>query len=217
MATPESSSTLKRSKTKVVCLLILAVGVLAYGVRLAVQYRAFRAQLTVVRNVHISDSREEVMYRLGVPTHVLGELAEGEWGLSKWVYEVAGEKGDQNTMPSGTQVKDYSEWVYGEPNNPVRFTVEFDKTGLVKSLNLYCESSVRNGWGPVAGIYCGDSEEKVLRLGTPSELKLNGVSKTIEYSDLGLKITLSKGKAYMVTLKGVPQNGPSPFWRYLRQ
>ena len=88
---------------------------------------------------------------------------------------------------------------------------------MVESLNLYSDIDKPYGWGSVAGLYSGDSEEKVLRFGVPSKQHLQGVTKTIEYADLGLTITLTKEKAYQVTLKGVPQNSPAVFWRYIRQ
>ena len=212
------SSTPKRSKTKVVCLLILAVGVLAYCVHLAVQYRAFSTQLTVAKNIRISDSRQEVMYRLGMPTHVVGAPATGDWGFGQAVYRVAAVKSGNDAMPSATKVEDYSEWFYEEVSINVRLTIEFNKSGLVESLHLDSDIDQQlHGWGPVAGLYSGDSEERVLRLGVPSKKHFQGVAKTIEYDDLGLKIWLTKGKAYGVKLKGVPQNSPAVFWRYIRQ
>jgi hypothetical protein len=118
-------------------------------------------------------------------------------------------------MPSTTKVEDYSEWVYEEPNSEVRLTIEFNKPGLVESLELYCDSSVRYGWGPIAGIYCGDSEEEVLRLGAPSKQTLDGMCKTIEYSDIGIVVTLTEGRAYIVTINE-PQNKAALFWRFMR-
>lgn len=207
----------KRSRIKVVCLLILAFGVLAYCVHLAVQYRAFTDQLTVAKNIHISDSRQEVMYRLGMPTHVLGAPEKGDWGVWLPIYRVFAGKSEADAMPSGTKVEDYSKWAYEEVFINVRLTIEFNKSGLVESLGLYSDIDKPYGWGSVAGLYSGDSEEKVLRLGVPSKQHLQGVTKTIEYADLGLTINLTKGKAYMVTLRGVPQNSPAVFWRYIRQ
>jgi hypothetical protein len=211
------STSPKRSRIKVVCLLILAFGVLAYCVHLAVQYRAFTDQLTVAENIHISDSRQEVMYRLGMPTHVLGAPEKGDGGFWLPFYRLAAEQSDKDAMPSGTKVEDYRQWVYDEVSTNVRLTIEFNKSGLVESLELYTDDSKPYGWGSVAGLYSGDSEEKILRFGVPSKQHLQGVTKTIEYADLGLEITLTKGKAYMVTLKGVPQNSPAVFWRYIRQ
>lgn len=212
----KSSKPPKRSKAKVVCLLIFAVFVFAYCVHLVVQYRAFTSQLTVVDGIHIGDSRDEVKYRLGFPPEVLGPVGSFSFGGQR-VYKVSGKADDINKMPSTTKVEDYFEWVYEEPNSRVRLTIEFNKSGFVESLNLYSDSNNRYGWGPVAGIYCGDSEEDVLRLGAPSKQNLDGVSKTIEFSELGLVVTLSKGKAYRVNLTGLPKNNMSVFWRFMRR
>jgi hypothetical protein len=211
----KSSKTPKRSKAKVVCLLILAVGVLAYCVHLAVQYRAFTNQLAVVKGIHIGDSRGEVIYRLGIPKSVLGAPLVGKFNTLREIFTVNADKNDENAMPSTTKVEDYSEWVYEEPNSEVRLTIEFNKPGLVESLELYCDSSVRYGWGPIAGIYCGDSEEEVLRLGAPSKQTLDGMCKTIEYSDIGIVVTLTEGRAYIVTINE-PQNKAALFWRFMR-
>jgi hypothetical protein len=209
----------ERSTTKVVCLLILAVGVLAFCVHLATQYPAFTNQLTAVDGVRIGDARAEVKYRLGFPQTVLGPLETDDPELRGFqrVYTVSAPTNDVNRMPPTTRVEGYGEWVYEEVARNVRLTIEFNKAGLVESLDLYSDIDKPQGWGPVAGLYSGDSEEQVLRFGVPSKQHLDGVTKTIEYADLGLKITLTKGKAYMVTLKGVPQNSPAVFWRYIRQ
>jgi hypothetical protein len=118
-------------------------------------------------------------------------------------------------MPSTTKVEDYDEWAYEEPYSNVRLTVEFNKFGFVESLNLYSDRNKPNGWRAIAGLYSGDSEDKVLRLGQPSRQKLDGVSKTIEYRDIGIVVTLTKGRAYMITIKG-PQEKAAVFRRFMR-
>jgi hypothetical protein len=211
------STSPKRSRIKVVCLLISAFGVLAYCVHLAVQYRAFTDQLTVAENIHISDPRQEVMYRLGMPTHVLGAPEKGDGGVWLPHYRVSAGKSELDAMPSGTKVEDYSHWFYEEVSVNVQLIIKFNESGLVESLDLNSDIDKPYGWGPVAGLYSGDSEEKVLRFGVPSKQHFHGVTKTIEYADLGLTIYLAKEKAYQVTLQGVPQNSPGVFWRYIRQ
>jgi hypothetical protein len=156
------------------------------------------------------------MYRLGMPTHVLGAPEKGEWGGSQPVYTVGADKEDQNAMPKGSKADDYDEWVYEEANPNVRLTVEFSKSSIVKSLNLYSNSEKSYGWTRIAGIGFGDSEEEIIRLGAPSNQTLDGVTKTIEYADLGLKVWLTKGKAYMVQIQGTPQNDSTVFWKFLR-
>ena len=77
---------------------------------------------------------------------------------------------------------------------------------MVKSLNLYTDSKEIFGWTAVAGLDFGDSEEEVLRLGKPTGQFLSGVTKNIEYRDIGIEVTLTKGRAYMVRIKGPTDN-----------
>jgi hypothetical protein len=118
-------------------------------------------------------------------------------------------------MPSTTKVEDYDEWQYEELYSNVRLTVKFNKSGFVESLNLYSNDEKPNGWKAIAGLSSGDSEEKVLRLGQPSRHNLDGVSKTIKYHDIGIVVTLAKGRAYMITIKG-PQGKAAVFRRFMR-
>lgn len=135
-------------------------------------------------------------------------------GRSRQLLSVQAKENDVNKMPAGSKVEDFDEWMYdGVSLNYM--TVAFNKSGTVESIKLL--SLDKPGWGPVAGLYSDDTEETVLRLGEPSRQYFEGVSKTIEYDDLGLEITLSQGKAYMVQLKGVPRNSPAVFLRFIRQ
>jgi hypothetical protein len=215
------SATPKKSKAKgiwlLVCLFVLAFGVVAYSVNVATRYHAFTNELSAVGDIHIGDSREEVKYRLGFPQNVLGPMEEvPELGRSQLVYTVFGADNDPNKMPSTTKVEDYDEWVYEQPYKAnARLTVKFNKAGFVESLSLYSDNKKPYGWGAIAGLNSGDSENKVLRLGQPSSQNLDGVSKTIEYRDIGIAVTLSKGRAYMITIKG-PQEKAAVFQRFTR-
>ena len=207
----------KRPKVKVVCLLILAVGVLAYCFQLSVQFRAFKNQLAVVKGIRIGASRDEVKYRLGFPLSVLGPVKREDTDFKggRWVYTVSGPDNDLNKMPATTKVEDYSEWVYEEASSNVRLTVEFNKSCLIASINLYSDNDKPFGWGPIAGLYSGDSEDKLLRLGAPSRQNLDGFTKTLEYRDIGIEVWLTKGRAYSITIKE-PQDKTSLFWRLMR-
>jgi hypothetical protein len=119
-------------------------------------------------------------------------------------------------MPSTTKIEDYDGWVYEEPHSNVRLTVEFNRSGCVESLNLYSDNKQPYGWIAIAGLNSGDSEEKVLGLGQPSRQKLDGLSKMIEYRDIGIVVGLTKGRAYMITIKG-PQEKAAVFRRFMRR
>ncbi|HLX61395.1 MAG TPA: hypothetical protein VKX17_08955 [Planctomycetota bacterium] len=219
----------RHHKVRVICI-VLAIAVGAYAVYFTSAYRAFKAQLSAIRGIHLEDSRNEVKYRLGYPPEVLGGLEEGPWGGSQRVFYVFGRDSDKNKMPSTTKVEDYSEWVYEEAGSNVRLTVKFSNAGLVESLKLYSYGgaevpppppgfvpidAVSGKWGPIAGLYSNDTEEIVLRLGTPTGQRIVGVSKTIEYCDIGIKVTLAKGRAYMIEISA-PQDKGAIFWRFLR-
>jgi uncharacterized protein DUF6804 len=213
------SATPKKSKVKVICLLVLllvlAFAVVAYSVNVATRYHAFTNQLNAVQGIHIGDSREEVKYRLGFPQNVIGpEEKDEKVGLFQRVYTVSGADNDVNKMPSTTKVEDYDEWSYEEPYGNVRLTVGFNKSGFVESLSLYSNSKKGYGWGLVAGLSSGDSEDKVLRLGQPSRQTLDRGTKTIEYHDIGIAVKLTKGRAYMITIKA-PQEKAAVFRRFM--
>lgn len=232
------TSSRRRSRIKGALLLILAFTVPLYTVHIAIQYSAFAKQLEPVQGIRVGDSRDEVLYRLGWPGFVLGELEEDSFGgMSQRMYTVFGQEDDVNKMPPTTGVRDYKAWVYeGVPRSGVRLTITFDETASIESISLYtpdmdlwheqhfpvgdktgnlAKQGGSRGWGPVVGIRSGDSEEKVLALGAPSRQTLDGVSKTINYSDIGVEITLSKGHAYMISVKK-PQSNAALFWRFLR-
>lgn len=213
------SVTSKKSKAIGICLLALALGVVAYSVNVAKRYNSFTNQLSAVQGVQIGDSRDSVKYRLGSPQNVLGppESGPGEREGPRRVYTVSGADNDLQKMPSTTKVEDYDGWVYEAPGSNVRLTVGFNRSGFVESLELYSneKQSPFDGWEAIAGLNFGDSEDKVLRLGQPSRQNLNGATKTIEYRDIGIVVTLAKGRAYMITIKG-PQDKAAVFRRFMR-
>jgi len=209
--------TSKRTKLTIVCLLILAAGVLAYSVHIAVQYRAFRNQLSAVQDIHVGDIRNEVKYRLGFPTFVLRPPEKTDWGWPQRILKVDGDRNDQNSMPPTKTVDDYNWWQFDDANSRISLTIEFNESGIVESIELYSKANNLRAWGPIAGIYCGDSEKEILRLGVPTKQSLDGVTKTIEYQDLGLIVTLTKGKAYMIKLTGLTTNNATVFWRFIRR
>ena len=67
----------------------------------------------------------------------------------------------------------------------------------MRSITYYSSGANRFAWAGVAGIANGDSEETILALGDPTNSSIDGVSKTIEYADIGVKFTLIKGRVYM--------------------
>jgi len=216
----------KRSELKIFCLLTSAVLSLAFCVHLAIGYREFTEALSAVNGVRIGDHRSEVKYRLGMPQSVIDSFGTANSTLGEWVmvYSVNARTSAGRKLPPNTDVEDYDQWVYEIPvyeeaatNDSI--TIEFSESDRVNSLGLFSGTENSFGWGgSVGGIFNGTPEGKVLQLlGAPSRQTLKDVTKKIEYDDLGLVISLTKGKAYRVQLTGVPQSSPLVFWRYLRQ
>jgi len=200
-------------------ILIAAVCLAAYYVvHVATEYKEFRHGLTEFHTVRLTDQRADVIYRLGRPTSVVAPPEgdpKGPWNFFQRIYAVDGPVGDKNTMPPDKKLEDYDEWVYDKASGPSRLTIEFDKAGQVHSLNWYCHSEEPLGWGPIAGIRHGDTEEKVLNLGHPSLSVIEGATKKIEFSDLGLEFQLAKGRTYMVTVKRPLKGETAVLWRFI--
>jgi hypothetical protein len=183
-------------------------------------YKEFHRSLNVFNEISFSDSRAEVLYRLGQPTYVLGPIEN--WGSWQTVYYLHGPKGDPNTMPSDTQLDDYNEWFYQDPNSQYKFTnsqdtfnVTFNTKGLIESITFYSNTTNNSSWGPIAGICNGDPEEKVLHLGEPSLNSIKGTIKTIEFSDIGLEFNLTKGRVYRVKVRNSKKKEYSTLVRFL--
>jgi hypothetical protein len=193
---------------------ILSILGLGTFLLLASGYANFRTSTLQANGIRLSDSRPEVMYRLGVPTYVLDDDASTD----KWMlmYQVDGTD-PVNRMPEGTKVEDYREWEYDEApdRSTPRFQVTFDEQGNVEALT-WISTDYGASWGPVARVRSGDSEEKLRSLGVPTKESIDGVSKRMEFADLGLAFTLTKGRVYMVEIRRHESNFFSTARRYVR-
>jgi hypothetical protein len=196
-------------------LLLVGLFIAAFGY-LGSRYTQFRASLNELRGVKLADGRDEVLYRLGTPSHVIDPetLNSPEVQRFQLVYAVNAEPDDVNRMPAGKRIDDYLEWSYEAPGDPARLTVTFGANGQVRSLGIYCTSA--KCWEAIAGIESGVTEEEVLRLGTPHVVKVESATKTVFFEDIGVKVYLTKGKAYMVEISGPQQPGSSKFGRFMR-
>lgn len=181
---------------------IVAVCVVVGVVMLVNGYREFKRELTAFRGVRLTETRADVEYRLGVPKAVLGPVVEAGppgdgWGQGRRVYTVNGPKSDQNAMPDGKSTSDYDAWVYSDDDSTDE-SFYFDRAGRVKEVSCVTFGTNMFACGPVAGIWSLDPEEKVLRLGKPSFVKLDNGTKTIRYDDIGLEVWLTKAKVYAI-------------------
>ena len=201
-------------------LFLLALALLAYHL---VHYRTFTNQLTEYNGIRIGHSRAEVKYRLGIPRTVRAPIPftseDRHIGYDPYIgYRVNASADDKNKMPANTGIDDYNEWEWGcDPPCNIYCTIIFNKASLVQEITLLSDVGKPFGWGPIAGLYNGDGEDEVLRLGRPSKQELRGLTKTIDYDVLGLQVNLAKGKAYCVNIRGIQQNSLAVFWRYICQ
>ena len=189
-----------RKKVIIIGVIFTVTAILIFISILLIKFNDFQKQLSVYNNISINDKQNRVVYLFGVPDNVLGPVEIGDFGLSQRVYEVNGPEGNKNNMPSGTKIEDYNEWVYEQKNSFNRFEIEFDSTGNVKIISCYSKNMNFSDWGPIAGIYSGDNEEKILKLGKPTFDTIEDVTRIVDYSDIGIKYYLSKGQVYMAKM-----------------
>ncbi|MGA2083284.1 MAG: hypothetical protein ABSH53_22130 [Holophaga sp.] len=186
-----------------------------YFISVEIRYREFSRELASLGQVFLTDYRADVMYRLGSPDHVLGTVEQADWGPTRRVFNLDAPAGDVNHIPEGTKLEEYSSWAYEIAKGKARLDIDFDSKGLVESVGCFCSNEDPSAWGPVAGIRNGDSEEKVLGLGNPTTNIISYNFKTIDYSDIGIRFQLKKGKVYMVTLHHPKKGEWAVFWRFL--
>lgn len=186
-------------------------------------FLSFRRDLQSVQRIRLGDSRQEVTYRYGFPPYVLGPREPTVIGGKLVGYDspllaVGGPESDQNTMPKSKAVKDYDEWLFNSggfgPEGGTDLVVAFDKGGRVKEIT--CTAHGDNPFACwLAGRWNDDSEEEVLKLGTPTRTTITDVSKTIEYDDIGVTFTLTRGKAYSFTRNKPTKGEWALFRRYV--
>jgi hypothetical protein len=149
------------------------------------------SQQTEYGGLTIGISPDEVIYRKGSPPAVMDELSN-EPGYEGWQKLI-----EAANVEKGKTVKDYNEWSYQEGRNRLDVTFNKERTALIA---VSCFSSDRASRCPtIEGINDGDSEDQVLRkFGSPDSSKLEGVTKTLYYSKIGVSFTLEKQHVYML-------------------
>jgi hypothetical protein len=202
-----------------IILVVTIIAVLALSSSLLFHhYFLFTQSLKNFNGIYRWASRSEVLYRLGIPDRVIEspkyDSSFGDY-LSR-VYDVNGPLGDINSLPKGMGYKDYNEWVYEKTDGYSRMSIVFDTNQLAKSLIWYNNGDCETAWRPVGRIVCGDSEEDILEdLGDPDSSRIKDVSKTMNYVDIGITFTLTKGKVYMIETHNTDMHWYSSFRRFL--
>jgi hypothetical protein len=144
------------------------VGVLVIGFHNA---QKFMVGLEGYSNVHLTDTKADVLYRLGYPPWVVGEaekVAEFGGGYSHRVYYTDNQTDPKNVMPAGKRIQDFDEWSYpigGQSHGIISINVTFDHA-TNKVTRISCVDATDNTLHqcpPLAGINEGDTEEAVLQ------------------------------------------------------
>jgi hypothetical protein len=140
---------------------------------------------------------DEVMYVKGYPPVVLAEeVNDPAW---KGFFSVI----ETKSLENGKSVKDYRNWSYNavESNLNVAFN---DSMTAVTAIQCY-SSDMLARCPELVGVRDGAIERDVLRrLGKPSQSKIEGVTKSMTYDDLGIKLWLEKEQVYMLEIS-VPE------------
>jgi hypothetical protein len=166
--------------------------------------REFEAEISEMEGISLGDSRDEVLYRLGVPPRVLADPSsiemDGKTINVRTLYWTSGAPAPVNAMPMGKRISDFSGWSYSRSRGEAAFEVEFDRSGRVIALECTAKGGTPYACGPVAGIRNTDTEETVRRMGRPTREELDGVTKLMAYDDIGVQFLLTKGRVYRITL-----------------
>jgi len=168
-------------------------------------YRDFSKSLIQYHGIAIGAAREEVLYRLGLPTVV----SDGQR-----LYIVDEESGGPNAIPPSKSIGNYSEWSYESSDKPtLRFT--FDSGSAVLSVTCF-ESQKKFQCEPLARVRVSDSEESIVRrLGRPNKMLYDGLFKEMRFDDLGVKFSLMKGRVSSVEKYKPYLHGPNRLCRFV--
>ena len=207
--------------------LVSALALVALGVISVVVYERIPdtpQKQTGYADLRLGMTMAEVKYAKGYPTGVLenpgketGDLLKPNAAMSDpppfdpskpFIREPAPPTGYRVVLPTkalknAQRVEDYRSWEYEQADH--RIDVDFDAaTGMLRE--IACFSRHTMNCPPLLGIQDGTSEDiLVQKLGKPSNQKIDGVTKKINYSDLGVWFNLEQRKVYMI---GVVSTAP---------
>jgi hypothetical protein len=171
------------------CLGLVLVGIVAGGgMYLYSLIPVAVSRQTEYAGVRLGMSQDEVRYIKGLP----------QWVLAEDVPD-AGMKGfrmvlETNKIPNGKSVNDYFDWSYAEHRRNIN--IAFNASRAVVAIQCFSDDNL--GRCPkVGGIEDGDDETKVLeKLGGKPQTSISGVTKTLFYPELGIRLHLTKQRVY---------------------
>jgi hypothetical protein len=140
--------------------------------------------------VRLGMNMKEVKYIKGFPNNVAQNETEGAWkGFARRVISA-------DSLEAGKSVDDYEYWSYDGYN--YRIDLQFDKSKRVLTIFCYSSDSVYR-CPAIAGIEDGYSEQQLLsRFGPPDTSSIDGVTKIVRYTKVGVIFYLTKEKIYML-------------------
>ena len=150
---------------------------------------------TEYAGLRLGMTRDEVKYIKGFPANVVTDDKEGPWqsfGVIK-----------SSELPKGKTVNDYPLWSY-EGGYKQSYHVGFGRGSTV--LSIACYSEDKSYRCPAIGdVKDGTSEAEMLRkLGTPIKSTITGVTKSVEYNDIGVGFKLEKETVYYLLVGKTP-------------
>lgn len=154
-------------------------------------------QQTEYAGLRLGMTVDEVLYVKGEPTSVVTdeEVTDPKY---KGFYRVVATK----EIEAGKSVRDFRYWSYALPYRNLNVRFNNERTAVVA---IHCYSEDRLGRCPsIAGIDDGDSESQVLaKLGRNPRSSIDGVTKTMLYPELGIKLQLTKEEVYALEVRNV--------------
>ena len=151
----------------------------------------------------------EVKYVKGYPPHVREHVSEMTFPLScckkdlseHWCCNAMGVFDTSKDLKNGKHIEDYSSWKFDQ-DKQTGIDVDFD--GTTKTVNrIACYSKGDMRCPPLLGLQDGMSEETIIERfrNYSSNQKFDGVTKKIEYKEIGVWFYLSRMKIYMLGVK----------------
>lgn len=194
------------AKPRKLIVILCSVGGLLAAVIFYINYSLYLAGIDQYQGISIGDNREAVLYHLGAPSSVFGDLEavpsnlknkfrdeNGRpipgpklWSMS---YQTDG-KDPVNKMPENSTIIDFPGWGY-EPETgkySSKHVIRFDRNDIVVSVSCFAECD------DFLGLRLGMTEDDAINLlGRPEMIEYQSTSKWLRYHRYGADIILTKG------------------------
>lgn len=159
------------------------------------------AKQTELDSVQIGMTQNDVRYVKGYPPIVYGPLDNTDKFPGRRVIET-------EKLPGGKTVDDYDYWSYKKYAGS-RIDVQFTPTKTsVVTVECYSHDKLRR-CPSIAGVYDGDSEQKVIRVfGRPDMSNISGVTKSIYYKKFGVFFKLTQQTVYLIGINDTRYDMP---------